>query len=150
MGLDRAHYHAWQGPLHSPWISCLSIVRVSLVQVFRRKVYWLVLGVGLLNFVAYWTLIWVNTQLPVPPEAREWFLENFGISARTTAGKENAYCKFIESQSIVVMVLLAFSGNLLVGADFQNNALPFYLSRRIDRRHYIAGKLLAVSALITL
>jgi hypothetical protein len=28
--------------------------------------------------------------------------------------------------------------------------MPFYLSRRIDRRHYILGKLLAVSAIITL
>jgi hypothetical protein len=28
--------------------------------------------------------------------------------------------------------------------------LPFYLSRRIDRKHYIVGKLLAVSAVITM
>jgi ABC-type multidrug transport system permease subunit len=48
------------------------------------------------------------------------------------------------------MILLAFSGSLLVGSDFRLKALPFYLSRRIDRRHYIAGKLLAVSAVVAL
>src|SRR5690606_14404500 len=37
-----------------------------------------------------------------------------------------------------------------VGADFRLKSLPFYLSRRIDRRHYIAGKLLAISAIVAL
>lgn len=150
MGLDKAHYHGWQGPLHSPWISCLSIVRVALVQVFRRKLYWLVIGLGLLHFVFYWAIIYGVTQVQLPPEAREMLLERFGVSVNSTAGEDNAYCKFMEGQSILVVILLAFSGNLLVGSDFQLNTLPFYLSRRVDRRHYIVGKLLAVSALVSL
>jgi ABC-2 type transport system permease protein len=56
----------------------------------------------------------------------------------------------MEGQQIIVMILLAFSGSLLVGADFRLRALPFYLARRIDRQHYIVGKLLAVSAVIVL
>jgi hypothetical protein len=37
-----------------------------------------------------------------------------------------------------------------VGADFRFRSLPFYLSRRIDRRHYIVGKLLSVGTLVAL
>ena len=51
----------------------------------------------------------------------------------------------MQQQSVVVMILLAFSGSLLVGSDFRMKSLPFYLSRRVDRRHYIVGKLLAIS-----
>ena len=50
----------------------------------------------------------------------------------------------------MVMLLLAFSGSLLVGSDFRDKSLPFYLSRRIDRRHYIVGKLLAVSSIVAM
>src|SRR5262249_36879930 len=41
-------------------------------------------------------------------------------------------------------------GSLLVGSDFRTGALPFYLARRIDKRHYIIGKLLAVSSVVSI
>ena len=62
----------------------------------------------------------------------------------------SGYFEFMQRQSVIVMILLAFSGSLLVGSDFRLGALPFYLARRIDRRHYILGKLLAVSAVVSL
>jgi ABC-type transport system involved in multi-copper enzyme maturation permease subunit len=150
MDLDQAHYHPWQGKLQMPWLACLAIVRVALVQVFRNKAYWFVLGLGALRFLAYWSLIYAVTQLALPPDARRMFLEKFGFSADADANQDNGYIEFIEGQNIIVMVLLAFSGSLLVGSDFRQKTLPFYLSRRIDRRHYIVGKLLAVSSLIAI
>jgi hypothetical protein len=136
--------------LHAPWVAALAIVRVALVQVFRRKLYWAVLALGLLNFLFFWTLIYIPTQLPQWAEAKDEILRHFDFSATTEPGRENGYIVFMWRQSIVVMILLAFSGSLLVGSDFRFNSLPFYLSRRIDRRHYIVGKLLAVSAIISL
>ena len=56
----------------------------------------------------------------------------------------------MQQQSVVVMILLAFSGSLLVGSDFRMKSLPFYLSRRVDRRHYIVGKLMAISVIVSL
>ena len=149
MGLDVAHYHGWSGTLRSPWWACLSIVRVSIMQVFRRKIYWLAIGLGLLNFLAYWVGIYIVTQFPMPPQAKEMALKQIGFTADPTA-EENGYIQFMQSQSRIVMILLAFSGGLLVGSDFRQNALPFYLSRRIDRRHYIAAKLLAVATIVAL
>lgn len=151
MGIDTAHYHGWQGELESPWWGCLSLVRVAVLQVLRRRVYWFALSLGLLNFLILWSIIYGTTQLPIPPEARNEVLKRFGdFDMQPDIARDSGYVRFMENQSLIVMILLAFSGSLLVGADFRTRALPFYLSRRIDRTHYIAGKLLAVSSLIAL
>lgn len=150
MGLDLAHYHAWEGRLGTPWRSVAAIVRVGLLQVFRRKSYWIVLALGLLNFLVFWSVIYAVTQFQLPERAQRELLDVFGFRATSEAGQDNGYVMFMHRQSLVVMILLAFSGSLLVGSDFRNGALPFYLSRRIDRRHYIVGKLLAVSAAVAL
>ena len=151
MSIDVARYHGWPHTTVSPWRAVLAIVRVSLVQVFRRKSYWIVLALALSHFLAFWTLIWIVTQVKeVPPEGRQRMLEFLGFSPTARPGRDNAYILFMEGQSVAVTILLAFSGSLLVGADFRDNALAFYLSRRIERRHYIAGKLLSVAALVSL
>jgi ABC-2 type transport system permease protein len=150
MPIDNAHYHGWQGSLRSPWLATLALVRVALLQVLRRKLYWIVLALGLAQFFLYWSIIYAVTQLDPPPAARERMLEAFGFSAQPQPGRPSGYVLFMERQSVVVMILLAFSGSVLVGSDFRLGSLPFYLSRRIDRRHYIVGKLLAVGAVVSL
>lgn len=150
MGLDRSRYHGWQGNLHSPWLSSLAIVRVALTQVFRRKIYWTVLALGLINFLLYWMIIYILTQLQLDDSAQRWILDRFGFSPVGRGDQDSGYINFMQGQNIVVAMLLAFSGSLLVGSDFQLKSLPFFLSRRIDRRHYIVGKLLAVSAVVSL
>lgn len=151
MDLDQARYHGWEDRrLQSPWLACLAIVRVALMQVFRNKAYWIVLALGSLRFLAFWSIIWAVTQLPLPEETNNMFLKEFGFTAGNDVDQNNGYMRFMEGQQIIVMILLAFSGSLLVGSDFRLRALPFYLARRIDRRHYIVGKLLAVSSIIML
>ena len=150
MQIDQAHYHGWEGRLQSPWVACLAIVRVALLQVFRNKAYWFVLGLGALRFLAFWSIIYAVTQLSLPPRMSDDFLKMFGFSADADASQNNGYINFMQGQGVIVMILLAFSGSLLVGSDFRLNSLPFYLSRRIDKRHYIVGKLLAVSSVIAI
>jgi len=148
MKLDTAHYHGWDGRLRSPWLSSLAIVKVALLQVFRRKSYWVVIGLGLLQFVVFFAIIYAVTQLGA---FKSRVLERLNFVAEPNGDVENnGYLMFMERQSLVVMMLLAFAGSLLVGSDFRLKSLPFYLSRRIDRRHYIVGKLLAVSAIVAL
>lgn len=150
MGINNAHYYGWEGKLHSPWWATLAIVRVALLQVFRRKSYWLVIALGIFQFLMYWIIIYVLTQARLPAEAQHDLFQWFGFSPRAEQGEEIGYIRFMQQQSVVVMILLAFSGSLLVGADFRMKSLPFYLSRRVDRRHYIVGKLLAISVIISL
>jgi ABC-2 type transport system permease protein len=150
MQIDQAHYHGWKGQLRTPWVACVAIVRVAVLQVFRNKAYWLVLGLGALRFLAFWSIIYAVTQLALPPDVRKVLLQQFGFSADGDIAQDNGYIGFMQGQSVIVMILLAFSGSLLVGSDFRLKSLPFYLSRRIDRRHYIVGKLLAISCVVTI
>jgi hypothetical protein len=150
MDIDQAHYHGWQGRLQSPWMACVAIVRVALLQMMRNKAYWLLLFLGALRFAAFWSIIYAVTQLALPGDVSQELLRRFGFSANSDAAQDNGYIRFIEGQNVIVIILLAFSGSMLVGSDFRGKTLPFYLSRRIDKWHYIAGKLLAVSAIISL
>ncbi|MDA7979619.1 MAG: hypothetical protein MPJ50_12705 [Pirellulales bacterium] len=147
-GIDLARYHGWHGTLRNRWAGCLAMVRVSLLQVIRRKLYWLVLALGFSMFLIYWSLIYALAQLNLP-EFSEQILSRFQFNVSPTPGVESGYVQFMNQQSVVVMLLLALSGSQLVGADFRLRSLTFYLSRRIDRGQYIVGKLLAVSTLIS-
>jgi ABC-type transport system involved in multi-copper enzyme maturation permease subunit len=149
MGIDVSRYHGWQGPLRSPWLSTLAIVRVALLQLFRSKLYWFILGLGLMNFLVCFVVIYLRTQINLPA-AEPLIFKIIGFRGAADGVVERGYTLFMQRQSFVVMMLLTFAGSLLVGSDFRNKSLPFYLSRRIDRRHYIVGKLLAVSAIISL
>lgn len=149
MGFDNTRYHGWTGELQSPWISSLAIIRVALLQVFRRKSYWIVIALGLLQFLIYWALIYAVNQVNFPHRVQTDILKFMGFGS-TTSGDGNGYIRFMRQQSVIVMILLAFAGSLLVGADFRMNSLPFYLSRRINRMHYIVGKLMAISAIVSL
>lgn len=150
MGIDQARYHSWEGHLRSPWLASLAIVGVAVRQVLRRKFYWIVLALGLTQFLLFWSIIYGLTQLKWPREVQEQILDQFGFSAHPEDIHDSGYIQFMERQNVVVLILLAFSGSLLVGADFRLKSLPFYLSRRIERRHYIVAKLLAVSSLIAI
>lgn len=115
MPIDTAHYHGWQGRLGSSGRGVLALVRVGLLQVFRRKLYWLVLGLGLCQFLAFWSAIYIVTQLQqIRPEGREFIYRAFGFTPEPQPGEEDGYVMFMSRQSAVVMLLLAFSGSLLV------------------------------------
>ncbi|MBI1904087.1 MAG: hypothetical protein HYS13_23545 [Planctomycetia bacterium] len=149
MGIDRAYYHGWEGTLGSPWQGCLAIVRVTLLQLLRRWVFWFGLALSMLTFLTFFALIFVATQ-PQLGGAGDRLLEVMNFTVTPREGAENGYLLFMESQSVIVIIVLAFAGSLLVGQDFRQQSVPFYLCRRIERRHYVAGKLTAVAALVSL
>ena len=89
MGINNAHYYGWEGKLHSPWWATLAIVRVALLQVFRRKSYWLVIGLGVFQFLMYWVIIYVLTQARLPADAQRDMFEWFGFSPTASRGRGN-------------------------------------------------------------
>src|SRR5436305_10436778 len=62
-GIDRAHYHGWQGPLRSPWFGALAVARTALWQIFRRKLYWLVIALGLTHFLLIFAVVFFAAQV---------------------------------------------------------------------------------------
>lgn len=150
MSVDAGHYRGWHGRLRPPIAACTAVVRTALRQLFRRKIYWVVLALGLGQFIVYASVIYGLTQMQMPERSKENLLRQFNFSPSADDPQETGYLQFVEAQSYIVVILLALCGSLLVGSDFRDGVLPFYLSRRIDRRHYVLGKLLAIVTVVWL
>lgn len=143
--ISAEHYRPWEGHVGSPWWACLPMVRVSLRLIFRRWTFWLLIALGLLTFLFNFALIYMKAVLSSQNEELAQFLDAYQVT-----GTGRAYFDFMVAQASITALLLAFAGSTLVGSDYQHGGLVFYLSRRVDRRHYIAGKLLSIMAVVLL
>ena len=143
-------YRPLHGERRAPLAACGAIMRTSLRQLFRRKVYWIVLAIGLGQYLVYASVIYGLTQMQMPERSKNMLLQSFNFSPNADDPQETGYLQFVEAQSLVVMILLALCGSQMIGSDFRDGVLPFYLSRRIERRHYVLGKILAIIAVVWL
>jgi len=142
-GFEQAGYRAWDGQPQSPWWGCLAMVRTGLMLVFRRWVFWILIGLGSLNFLFHFAFVYLKATLSVQNEAIGRFLENYKVT-----GSGQAYLEFMFAQATICALLLALAGSTLVGSDYRQGGMVFYLSRRIGRRHYVVGKLLTIAAIV--
>ncbi len=149
MKLNAYAYRPWRGRLRSPAWRFWPVARSGLALIFKRKIFWFFLFIGLLNFLFYFAVIYTLTQLKADfaRQGRQMpeFVQRFLF---TESG--DSYRQFIFAQNIVLMLMLAFSGAILIGNDFRFHAVAFYLSKPITRLHYFLGKLLAITALAAL
>lgn len=145
MPTELMGYRGWSGRLRTPWRAAWAMMRTGLVMILRRWVFWLLIGLGLLNFIFNCSLIYLKATLTVQNEAMARFLDAYQVT-----GTGEAYARFMEQQASITALLLAFAGSSLIGADYRQGGMIYYLSRRIERRHYIAGKLLTVAAVVSL
>jgi ABC-type transport system involved in multi-copper enzyme maturation permease subunit len=137
------------------------ITRVALEQMLRRRLFWgiyaLALMVFLLFFFGQYILTWAMTQLG-EAEVRAGALGRISPKWAITLlrdtlklnGTAETFATFFLFQSTALMIVLALAGSVLIGNDLRYGSLAFYLSRPITRWHYLAGKGLAVAALISL
>jgi len=140
-------YRDWTGSLRPAWWACWPIAWTGVRLVLRRKLFWLLLGLALLDFLFFFATIYLKAQVSVQNPAVAAFVDQV-LSSVTGAGK--TYREFMFAQGTVTMLVLAFAGELLVGGDYEQGGLTFYLSRAVGRRHYVAGKLLAIGLLVAL
>jgi ABC-2 type transport system permease protein len=145
MAIDAAGYREWSGSRRSPWWGTWAIVRAGLGTVLRRRVFWILIGLGLLHFLFNFAFIYLKATINVQNGAFGKFLDNFQVT-----GNGRAYADFMFAQASITALLLAFSGSILVGGDYRQGGIVYYLSRRIERRHYVAGKLLTIAAIVTI
>ena len=121
------------------------VARVGLKLVIKRRIFKVFLGLGLMNFLFFSSMIYFLAEL------RKLGLKGGALEfARqfTFDGEGDAYRNFIFTQNIVVMLLLAISGTVLVSNDFRFRSLTFYLSKPLGRGQYFLGKLVAISMLV--
>ncbi len=161
MSVQLLHYRAWQGTFRRPLWGVLPIARVALGTLFRRKLFWFLYACGLLLFLMFffgaYLLDWAESMLPAntiqvgkiatEPERVARFLRQ---GLRILNGGQDTFMYFFLYQGSMVMVVLALAGSVLVGSDFTNRSLGFYLAKPIGRWHYIAGKCLAAGVVVNL
>src|SRR5205809_244283 len=120
MAIELVGYREWRGSRRPAWTACWPIARTGIVLVLRRKIFWLLLGLALLSFLFTFSVIYIKAQLVV--QHRE--MGRFFDAVRVT-GSGDAYLDFMFFQGTVTMLLMAFAGSQLVGADYRQGGLTF-------------------------
>jgi ABC-2 type transport system permease protein len=160
MGANLLHYRGWTGQFRGPLWSMLTIARVALSQVLRRKLFWVLYAFGLLFFFMFffgqYLLAWTESQMDeqvvtvgVFRTEPAQFIQLLRKSLRID-GSGEMYRNFFRFQASMVVVILAMAGAVLVGNDFQFGSVPFYLAKPLSPWHYLLGKCLAVAVIVNL
>jgi ABC-type transport system involved in multi-copper enzyme maturation permease subunit len=147
LSIESSGYRGLSQRLRPHWLACWPIARTGVLLVLRRKIFWLLLGLALMNFLFVFALIYLKAQLSAQHEGVRQFVDRVLTSV---TGTGETYRDFMFAQGTVTMLLLAFAGATLVGDDHRHGGLTFYLSRRLGRAHYVGGKLLAIGLLVSL
>ncbi len=135
MGTNLLHYRGWTGQFRGPFWSMLTIARVALSQVFRRKLFWVLYAFGLLFFFMFffgqYLLAWTESQMDeqvvtvgVFRTEPAQFVQLLRKSLRID-GSGEMYRNFFRFQASMVVVILAMAGAVLVGNDFQFGCFVF-------------------------
>jgi ABC-2 type transport system permease protein len=143
--LEHVGYRAWEGTQHSPWWTCLTLVRVGVWLIFRRWIFWALIGLGMMNFLFHFAIVYIKATLAVQDREVSRMMDQFQLT-----GTGNAYAEFMNGQSFITALLLAFAGSTLIGNDYRQGGMIFYLSRSIGKTHYIVGKLMAIATVVLL
>ncbi|MBL8825084.1 MAG: ABC transporter permease subunit [Planctomycetia bacterium] len=158
MPLSLLGYRSWKGKLGGSWRAIWPISRVSLMLVFRQKLYWVLYVLALMTFFVFFFGIYLFSQIDpetmtpqrtgVPGQT----MSRFFVDIKNTIQKDlklsgdiETYRNFYVLQGYYVMVVLALAGSLIIGNDYRYGSLAFYLSKPMGHWHYLMGKILAVA-----
>jgi ABC-2 type transport system permease protein len=158
--VNLLHYREWHGRLRGAWASIWPITRVALGTLLRRKLFWALYLVTLLLFLMFFfgtfLLNWLETQLSGPIQFGTFkadpdrVMQNVRTLLSVLQGNHHTFAYFFIYQGSAVMVVLTFTGAVLVGNDIVHRSLAFYLAKPLSRWHYIGGKVLAVAVVVNL
>lgn len=161
MSAPLLRYRTWTGRFRGPLAAVWPIARTAVARLFGRKMFWWLYAVGLLLFCMFFfggfLLEWVEGQLTANPIRVGRFETDpqrmarfFRQGLRILNGSQDTFAYFFVYQGGMLMILLALAGAVLVGEDFSDRSLGFYLAKPIGRRHFLAGKCLAVGIVVNM
>lgn len=139
---ERASW--WRRHVGTTWAIC----RWNLWLVARRRLFWVLIALGLLNFLTHFALIYAKAQIEVRSPWAAKMLDRFVVT-----GTGEAYIQFLRVQSRGLIILLIYGGVVVVVSDYRAGGVAFYLARPIGQFHYLLGKWLAfviISGAVTL
>jgi ABC-type transport system involved in multi-copper enzyme maturation permease subunit len=147
----------WKGNLSRRYAPAVAILRISLLLIFRQRLFWALLALATLAFFfffyAQYLLVWISQQLaqetiriagfPVSVSNLLRFLDRLALN-----GSAHTYGNFIWFQGYIIVILLAFSGSQLFGNDIVYGSMLFYYSKPISLWHYFYGKCFTIVILL--
>jgi hypothetical protein len=156
MSVELLHYRGWRGEFQRPALAVWPIARVALGMLLRRRLFWVLYAVSMLIFLMFFfggfLLDWATVQLSGSQVVRdpERFIQGMRRTIEVLNGSQETFSYFLSYQGAMVMITLAFTGSALVGRDYVEGSVPFFLSKPISRWHYLGGKFLAVALVVQL
>lgn len=152
-------YRPWRGAFGGPQRASLALARTSLRLMLRKKAFWALFALaGMIFFFFFYgqyLIVWVGLQagqqsmslggIPVRMDGLTKFLDRLNLN-----GSPQTFANVIWFEGYILTIVLALAGSILIGNDVHHGSLPYYLSKPIDRRHYLFGKCLAVGMLVNL
>ncbi len=157
----QLHYRPWSGTSHAAVWSVWPIARVALGLLLRRRLFWFLYACALLIFLMFFFgslfFDWAQGQLDGGPVQFGKLKVDSGkvmdivrTQLRVLSGARETYATFFGLQGPMTVVVLCLSGAVLVGNDFAQRGVPFFLAKPIRPWHYLAGKFLAIAVVINL
>jgi ABC-2 type transport system permease protein len=142
MAVYKRTYRRYAGDLTPSWSRFLVVYRYSRRNLLRSR---LLTGYFVLCFFfpALCVLdIYLSHNLTL--------LTRYGFRLEQFLRIDNTFFYYFTSvQGVLAFILTAFTGPGLISPDLANGALPLYLCRPFSRAEYVAGKILALAALLS-
>jgi ABC-2 type transport system permease protein len=160
-GLMQLHYRPWSGTTRAAAWAIWPIARVALGLLLRRRLFWLLYAFALFIFAMFFFgslfFDWAQGQLNDAPvqlgklkvdsvKAMDFVRQQL----RVLSGTRETYATFFGYQGSMTVIVLCLSGAVLVGNDFAQRGVPFFLAKPIRPWHYLAGKFLAIAVVVNL
>ncbi len=147
----------WEGNPSRKHAAIAAILRVSLLLLFRQRLFWALFALAMLAFFfffyAQYLLVWISHQLthetiriagfPISVSNLIRFLDRLALN-----GSAHTFGNFIWFQGYIIVIILAFSGSQLFGHDIIYGSILFYFSKPISPWHYLCGKILTIVLLL--
>jgi ABC-2 type transport system permease protein len=141
---DR-RYRRYDGERGGTRAGFLTVARYAAARAFESRLSLALLVASLLPTVIFGTLIYLSSNADLLNG-----LQVDGETLRIPKLSSSAFFFYLLWQSFFAFLISAFVGPTLVAPDLAHQALPLYLARPISRADYVAGKLVALLAPLSL
>jgi ABC-2 type transport system permease protein len=135
-------WRPYAGPTTPVRGRCLVVTRYALAEAFSSRIFTAFYAACFLPSLLGLFLIYLSHNLGL--------LEQLGLTREFMGGLTLVFFRLLFLwQAIPGFFLMAILAPSLIAPDLANSALPLYLSRPIDRRDYVLGKLAVIFVVVS-
>jgi hypothetical protein len=87
MSIESPKYRGFSDGLRPHWLACWPIARTGVLLVLRRKIFWLLLALALMNFLFVFATIYLKAQISAQNPAIRQFVDQI-LRSVTGSGKK--------------------------------------------------------------